>query len=1418
MRTAIVSGVSAYGPEGLDPEVEPDGSEPEPLESLGFVADRAKEVADSLAEVGFRIDGGNPCLDLESDVLRSRLTAVSGSAVVIHHVGHGLVGPGGSLLLPGKDWRPDEAAATAIDVDGLVQRFENSPKGPDVLLLLDVCKAGTAARAQVRMTMEDADRKVWVVGAAGHGSAAYEGRFSQAVATTLRRMAKGALDVHPSLKHVPVRVFAAGVQRELDRLCVVDGATLPQKLEMTPQFHPVDHAPAFFQNPRYRSEYGDTVLAVREGALSTFLRDLDPAFDPVHYLSRATGDPNRRSITGQCYFTGRGEQLAELSAWIDGVEGHKGNLRVVTGSPGVGKSALIGMLVCAAHPKLKPLATGVMSRVSPDRLPSVNDRFIAVHARGLSLNEVIDSLARQLSIKQPTGKRWKPRDFCFEVINRQEGVPVVVLDALDEATEPEAILNQLLLPLTQMRGRSGTDGCRLLVGVRPWQQFEPLFVAARESGGLVDLDQIQPEQVRQELEQYSRALFAGATRYGGPERRAFRAEAADTIAKALTKADMGGRFLVAGLYVHFLTTLPAEQVTTSTVAEQVPRSLGDVLELHLCGLKDGQDWLRPVLAALGRAKGEGMSRRLLACAARAFVPDTDPAGMPLTGPPETVVEEVLSLISFYLRTTAGPDGMTVYRFFHQALADHMEAHPHSPGEQPVEAAALVERAYEALLDAERPSPHHRTDWRNADPYLLRHLVEHAVEAGRADELLVDSEFLAHADARHLVPLLDNADGEPARLMASAYRTSGPHHLAASPYQRRQLISVDVARWGDVQTSADVMCHPDAPPPAWTCVAATCSGIRTSYLGALHGHEEPVRKLLMAKTSEQLVVSLGEDRTVRVWDITTFEQQACVAADADDIATAVIAGEEVVVTLNLNGGLIRMWDLASLQPRSSPLRDPDRPVVEIHAYPATHGPYLVTRSSIGVLRMWNLEEGRILGKKGMRKPEAVKVTTVALDDRHLGVSLTGKKGGGEHLVWDAAEGKFTGALHLWATESTEPSPDSLAAELRYIIPERDLQENHTLDDLPWELEWRTRHRWVEAERRLMDEARRRQRAREDDLRQSIASLSPTSSSVSITVQVAGESIVLVTQPDGPVHVWRLMPEAEVRSDEAGHRRPVQEVTHVQGRVVSRAADDSILHEGEIARLSSLSAVAGAMVPRIGPVILAAGVQGRLHVVEGWRRGGTRTRRVARYRNRITRILPTGDACFVTAAARRLRFWKLLTDSDGQYGAETRWSIRLPAPVTAMVHLPSGVLVATADGDAALLAPEDGGQLFADGTGQSVVDLTAVGPEPIALTEQGVVEFWHPITPETPPGRFRRELYPADTAATCVAAHLAAGRPLVAIGHTDRTLRVADAHTAQQVGPPLWLPDVPRAVTWLDERRLAVGCGSDVLEIEWQLEGT
>jgi energy-coupling factor transporter ATP-binding protein EcfA2 len=72
----------------------------------------------------------------------------------------------------------------------------------------------------------------------------------------------------------------------------------------------------------------------------------------------------------------------------------EGCLVVVTGSPGAGKSALLGVLVCAAHPQLRH-ATQDVWRTAAAR-PSENPALAAVHARQRSMAEITASLGRQL--------------------------------------------------------------------------------------------------------------------------------------------------------------------------------------------------------------------------------------------------------------------------------------------------------------------------------------------------------------------------------------------------------------------------------------------------------------------------------------------------------------------------------------------------------------------------------------------------------------------------------------------------------------------------------------------------------------------------------------------------------------------------------------------------------------------------------------------------------------------------------------------------------------------------------------------------------------------------------------------------------------------------------------------------------------
>ncbi|MFE1235163.1 hypothetical protein [Streptomyces tendae] len=1406
----MVSGVSVYGAAADVGGEEPNGSEPEPLEPLGFADDCAQLVADALARHGFHIDGGRAHLDVPSSELRERLIDVragaDGDPVVIHHVGHGLVGRDRNLRLPGPDWNPKNPGATSIDVDAIIRDFEDNPEGSDVLLLLDVCRAGVAARAG--LDLGDTERRVWVIGATEHRDQASDGKFSRAVATTLDRLGSGALEVHSSQEYVSPRVFAAEVQHELDRICEQEGASLPQRIEMTPQFHPVDHAPAFFANPRFRSGRAMLTSSVSEPALAAFLLHMDRDLDPVHYLSRASGVPELVSATGQCYFTGRKEQLSQLSAWLDGAPEQQGSLRVVTGSPGIGKSALAGVLVCAAHPQLKPLAAGVTSRVRADLLPSVNDRLVAVHVRGLSLGEVLDSLARQLGLEQPGAKGWNPRDFCFEAVHAPAGAPVVVVDALDEATEPQAILTDLLLPLSRIVGRSG-QRCRLLVGARPWEEFEPLFEAAREhEGGLVDLDCVRPQQLREDLTQYVYALLAAEPTLEGPEHRSFRTEAAEAVADALVGAGVGGEFLIAGLCAHLLATSPAEQRTTAVVGSLVPRSLGDVLELQLRHLGGGQAWLRPVLTALGHAKGEGMPLRLLVRAAAAFSPQAADPSVSSFAPSEEAVEGVLRLVSFFLRTAAGPDGVTVYRFFHQALADHMTAHPYDLGNPAPTGSASI-RLYKALRDAACPAPGRQPDWSTADPYLLRHLVEHATETTGvlgAEELIRDSEYLVHADPRHLIPLLDVAEGGEAGLLANAYRTSGLHYLTASPFQRRQLLAVDVARWGRPWEARQVLQHPGAPSPAWLCVRATGSGIHVSYTGSLRGHQKAAREILIAKTSGRWAVSLGEDRSVRVWDIATAEQLASADAGGDVLRTIVVGGIEVVATLTPGGG-VRLWELPTLHPWREPLMDPTGPVADIYTFPVLRKPCLMTRSSSGVVRMWNLEEGRPQGKPDVVR-DAGKISPTVFGDRWPALRIDGGNGQKAFLIWDEDAGEFTS----WAGEGASKRLAGRSRRVRrgYGFPgptsELDLEPScecicEHLCTCDWECDC-VRDCDCPCDCGGRDDNVKWKRRQ--DIERRAMSLLPIPSAAFATTVFRDEPMVLVAQPDGPIHLWRLHSAQAALTDGQSHHGLVTEVTYHQGRTVSRADDDTLLHEGVIQRLTGLSAVAHAVLPGGRAVALAAAAQGRLNVLEGRRR-----RKIARYPNRVGQILPVGDARFVSSAGRRLRHWHLSSRALGQYAAEYLWSRWLPAPATAMTLLPHGLLVTTVEGGVTVL-DLDSGRLSSGGwtyANRGVVGLAAVGSAAVALTEDGALELW-----EEPPAPRRRPLHVAGAAVTCVAALPGADRPLIVTGHEDRTLRILDLGTGRPVGSLMWLPDVPRAVAAADAHHLAVGCGSDVVRLE------
>jgi len=168
-----------------------------------------------------------------------------------------------------------------------------------------------------------------------------------------------------------------------------------------------------------------------------------------------------------------------------------------------------------------------------------------------------------------------------------------------------------------------------------------------------------------------------------------------------------------------------------------------------------------------------MPASVLARVASAFA---EPFAGTLTHPQ---LRRALEAGRFYLRQTTDSDGTTLYRLFHQGLADHLRRHAHSMQRETGQGdrGVLLDRLLGPL------GPPEARDWDAAEPYLLRHALQHAADANRVGELLVDPGFLLAADQVPTSAVQDCADANRLRQIVAVQEatrrlTTAPGHWAA----------------------------------------------------------------------------------------------------------------------------------------------------------------------------------------------------------------------------------------------------------------------------------------------------------------------------------------------------------------------------------------------------------------------------------------------------------------------------------------------------------------------------------------------------------------------------------------------------------------------------------------------------------------
>lgn len=591
--------------------------------------------ADALGERGFQPHAielaDNPDKTMLRAVFESPLPGAGlrpHHQVVLYITGHGEIAHGTLwfLLRDSRSDRLHRTAQSAAELFGWLIEHDIE----HLLAIVDVCHAGALGAPLLANSGGVPPGWTIMLTTTPAGTAA-SSLFTSVLSEFLDEAARGVHGKEPFLSHRYVIE-----QLEL---------ALYRRNQQPSVFYRSFHQIALLPNPGYQADTDPPVeVAPARGALALRQRDLN-----VHWAPKAAG------ATTDWLFTGRAELMRRL---VEFTVGQPGAL-VVTGAAGTGKSAALGRLVTLSDPGFRARHLDRLADVPPDLLPDESAVDVAVLAAGKTVEDVLHQLHEDL--------RCESADPAFEPqlaavnneLNRRAGRATVVLDALDEATDPTHLLNDLLVRLAPLR---------LVVGVRSATGDSRNGLAGQVTA-VLDADVVtidtSPYWRDDDLRHYTEALLRRASPASEPAEITATAELA---AKASGKSYLAARIIT--------DTLTAEgdlsALDSRAWIRLVNAGPANLLRAELLSeVPDTRQRRRAValLRALAFAKGPGLPRqRVWPAIATAL----NPGGPPIV---DADIAWLLEhrLAAYLIRDTA--DGITVYRLFHAALADALREYP-----------------------------------------------------------------------------------------------------------------------------------------------------------------------------------------------------------------------------------------------------------------------------------------------------------------------------------------------------------------------------------------------------------------------------------------------------------------------------------------------------------------------------------------------------------------------------------------------------------------------------------------------------------------------------------------------------------------------------------------------------------------------
>ena len=686
--------------------------------------------------------------------------------------------------------------------------------------------------------------------------------------------------------------------------------------------------------------------------------------------------------------------LSQLVAWLTAAPDPADNVRVVTGGPGSGKSAVLARLVTMSNPRYRVGMPVPMAAEDPvaDLPPEAID--VAVHARTAPTDEVVSALAAAA-----IGVPQADLDGLIDGLLQRWQAVTIVVDALDEADDPPALAQAL----RRLASETADAGVRLLVGTRPGGPHRRLITALGlstrdEDLALIDLD--APAYLsRDDLAEYVRRRLLLTDVPLTPDRPDTpyrgRETLADQVATAVARAAYP-TFLIGQLVSRALLLRNQPLNVHDPGWQQFPKTVAAAMDQYLASVGDqaGQDRVEDLLRPLAYARGDGLPLdaglwSLLATA------------LARPGRSYTIgdVATLLDTAADYLIETVITGQAGYYRLYHQALSDRLrerdQQHP-----RPVSAAQTI---YECLLDTVARRPDGTRNWPAAHPYLHGQLAGHAADVGQLTSLVDDPGFLVAADPAELFAALQHP-GQPLTDSAQIYRHAYPHLTPGADTAGERASYLQLAARRQRAVLADQLDKLPVHQP-WTVGWVRGPRPHPHYIAGRHA--DWVQAVTVGvRQGRTVIVSGSHDRTVRVWDLETGEPVLGPLTGHDGWVNAVAIGVRYGRPVIISGGgdrdqTVRVWDLESGEPVLGPLTGHQDGGVEAVTVGVRYGRPVIISGGWDGVRVWDLESGEpVLGPLTGHQDGGVEAVAVGV---RYGRPVIISGGWDGVLVWDLESG-------------------------------------------------------------------------------------------------------------------------------------------------------------------------------------------------------------------------------------------------------------------------------------------------------------------------------------------------------------------------------------------------------------------------------